>query len=50
MGVDVPDIVIKVGPPNSLEELVQMFGREGGDGSNSEGMFDQVTMTSLLYF
>ena len=42
MRVDVPDIdvVIKVGPPSSLEELVQMFGRAGRDGRNAEGMFD----------
>lgn len=52
MGVHLPDIdvVIEVGPPSSLEELVQMFGRAGRDGRNAEGMFDQVTMTSLLYF
>ena len=34
MGVYVPniDLVIKIGCPSSVEELVQMFGRAGRDG------------------
>ncbi len=34
MGVDVPnvDVVVKIGCPQSLEELVQEFGRAGRDG------------------
>ena len=34
MGIDVPniDIVVKIGCPPSIEELVQQFGRDGRDG------------------
>lgn len=39
MGVDVPDvdIIIKIGCPLSLEELVQEFGRGGRDGRQAKG-------------
>ena len=39
MGVDVAniDLVIKIGCPSSVEELVQMFGRAGRDGRRAEG-------------
>ena len=33
------DVVVKIGVPQSLEDLVQMFGRAGRDGRNDEGMF-----------
>ena len=40
MGVDVAniDLVIKIGCPSSVEELVQMFGRAGRDGRRAEGI------------
>ena len=40
MGVDVAniDMVIKIGCPSSIEEVVQMFGRAGRDGRNAEGI------------
>ncbi len=39
MGVDVPDIdvVVRIGCPPSLEEMVQEFGRGGRDGRQAEG-------------
>ncbi len=39
MGVDVPDVevVVRVGCPSSLEELVQEFGRAGRDGRPATG-------------
>ncbi len=39
MGVDVPDVevVVRVGCPSSLEELVQEFGRAGRDGRPAKG-------------
>ena len=39
MGVDVPnvDLVIRIGCPPSLEELVQEFGRAGRDGRPARG-------------
>ena len=47
MGVDVPniDIIIKIGCPLSLEELVQEFGRGGRDGRLAKGMY----MTTCIY-
>ena len=40
MGVDVPnvDIVVRIGCPQSLEELVQEFGRAGRDGREAKGI------------
>ena len=39
MGVDVPnvDMVVRIGCPPSLEELVQEFGRAGRDGRKAKG-------------
>ena len=39
MGVDVPDIevVVRLGCPPTLEELVQEFGRAGRDGRPAKG-------------
>ena len=39
MGVDVPnvDVVIRIGCPPSLEELVQEFGRASRDGRLAKG-------------
>jgi ATP-dependent DNA helicase RecQ len=39
IGVDVPniDLVIKIGCPLSLEELIQEFGRGGRDGRLAKG-------------
>ena len=39
MGVDVPniDVVVRIGCPPSLEELVQEFGRAGRDGRQARG-------------
>lgn len=39
MGVDVPnvDLVVRIGCPPSLEELVQEFGRAGRDGRQAKG-------------
>lgn len=44
MGVDrkYVDVVVKVGVPQSLEELVQMFGR---DGRNAKG----ITLVNITY-
>ncbi len=47
MGVDVPDVevvadvevVVRVGCPSSLEELVQEFGRAGRDGRPATGKY-----------
>lgn len=41
MGVDRKDVdvVVKVGVPQSLEDLVQMFGRAGRDERNIFGTF-----------
>ena len=41
MGVDVPnvDLVIRIGCPPTLEELVQAFGRAGRDGRQAKGIF-----------
>ena len=40
MGVDVPnvDVVVRVGCPPTLEELVQEFGRAGRDGRQARGI------------
>lgn len=40
MGVDVPnvDVVVRIGCPQSLEELVQEFGRAGRDGREAKGI------------
>ena len=50
MGVDVAniDLVIKIGCPSSVEELVQMFGRAGRDGRRAEAMC--VHCTCSLWF
>ena len=39
MGVDVPnvDVVLRIGCPPSLEELIQEFGRAGRDGRQAKG-------------
>ena len=39
MGIDVPniDIVVKIGCPPSIEELVQQFGRAGRDSRQAKG-------------
>jgi superfamily II DNA helicase RecQ len=38
MGVDVPNlVVIRLGCPPTTEELVQEFGRGGGDGRQAKG-------------
>ena len=39
MGVNVPniDVVVRIGCPPSLEELVQEFGRAGRDGRQARG-------------
>lgn len=39
MGIDRADVdvVLKVGVPQSLEDLVQMFGRAGRDGRSAQG-------------
>ena len=39
MGVDVPnvDMVVRIGCPPSVEELVQEFGRAGRDGRQAKG-------------
>lgn len=41
MGVDVPNIevIVRVGCPPSLEELIQEFGRAGRDGRIAKGMY-----------
>lgn len=40
MGVDVPDVevVLRLGCPFTLEELVQEFGRAGRDGRPAKGL------------
>lgn len=42
MGVDRKDVdvVVKMGVPQSLEELVQMFGRAGRDGRSAQGALE----------
>ncbi len=52
MGVDVPnvEVVIRVGCPSTLEELVQEFGRAGRDGSPAEGTFTSVCIRSTVFF
>ena len=39
MGVDVPnvDMVVRIGCPPSVEELIQEFGRAGRDGRQAKG-------------
>lgn len=39
MGVDVPDVemVVCIGCPPSIEELIQEFGRAGRDGKTAKG-------------
>ena len=48
MGVDVPnvDVVIRIGCPPSLEELIQEFGRAGRDGRSARGS----TLKRYYYF
>lgn len=48
MGVDVSniEIVLKVGCPSTLVELVQEFGRSGRDGRKAKGTY---TCTAIGY-
>ena len=50
MGVDVPnvDVIIRIGCPSSLEELVQEFGRAGRDGRKAKGQLN-VCYTTCMY-
>ncbi|XP_064389138.1 ATP-dependent DNA helicase RecQ-like [Halichondria panicea] len=54
MGVDVPDVevVVRVGCPSSLEELVQEFGRAGRDGRPAKGvlMFSETDLQHAVYW
>ena len=49
LGVDRPDVhvVVKVGVPKSLEDLVQMFGRGGRDGRSTKGVYSSTCMYTL---
>ena len=40
MGVNIPDIdmVIRLGCPSSIQDMVQEFGRAGRDGRLADGM------------
>ena len=42
MGIDRADVdvVLKIGVPQSLEDLVQMFGRAGRDGRTAQGEYN----------
>lgn len=42
MGIDRADVdvVLKIGVPQSLEDLVQMFGRAGRDGRIAQGEYN----------
>ena len=44
MGVDVPDveIVVRIGCPPSIEELIQEFGRAGRDGRTAKGKINSM--------
>lgn len=44
MGIDRADVdvVLKIGVPQSLEDLVQMFGRAGRDGRIAQGEYNIV--------
>jgi ATP-dependent DNA helicase RecQ len=54
MGVDVPDVdvVIKIGCPPSIEELVQEFGRGGRDGRQANGylLFNDEDLQHAAYW
>ena len=41
MGVDVP-IVVRIGCPPSIEELIQEFGRAGRDGRTAKGKINSM--------
>ena len=51
MGVDVPDVdlVVRIGCPSSLEELVQEFGRARRDGRQAEGRMNS-NLIGIIYF
>ena len=51
MGIDRKDVdvVLKVGVPQSLEELVQMFGRAGRDGRNAKGKVLCIMVSIMTY-
>ena len=52
VGIDVAniDLVIKIGCPSSVEELVQMFGRAGRDGRRAEGIHIAACVLMYMYF
>ena len=49
LGIDRRDVeaVVKIGVPKSLEDMVQMFGRGGRDGRNSQGMLINLIQNYL---
>jgi superfamily II DNA helicase RecQ len=51
MGVDVPnvDVVIRLGCPPTLEEMVQEFGRAGRDGRQARGMYIIFICTTSVF-
>ena len=51
LGINQPDIevVLKIGVPPSLEELVQAFGRAGRDGRSAKGEFTETTKLHTVY-
>ena len=53
MGIDRADVdvMLKIGVPQSLEDLVQMFGRAGRDGRIAHGEYDvvDVLVNSRVY-
>ena len=51
LGINQPDIevVLKIGVPPSLEELVQAFGRAGRDGRSAKGEFTETIKLHTVY-
>ena len=51
MGIDVPnvDVVVRIGCPPSLEELVQEFGRAGRDGRKAKGKHHDQIYSMNMY-
>lgn len=54
MGIDVPnvDMVVRIGCPQTLEELVQEFGRAGRDGGEAKGilLYSEADLQHMCYW